>query len=140
MKHFPIPRFTFVLFFTLIAHSTLIAQKLTEEKLLGCWKIKSIEFLQANKDSAELTKNIKSIFTCFEKNGKFTTKLKNEVDVQIIGTGTFNISADGKTLTQKRGADDGGIDESAEVVMVSNEEVSFKILQMIFHFERIPGQ
>ena len=140
MKHLPILKFATVLFFASIFHFPLMAQKVTEEKLLGCWKIKSVEFLQTNKDSLALINNIKGIITCFENNGKFTIKMKTGEKVEIVGTGTFNIDADGKTINQKRDADDNGVDEPAEIVKVSDQELSFKVSEMIFHFERIPIQ
>ncbi|MFT3912296.1 MAG: hypothetical protein QM737_22910 [Ferruginibacter sp.] len=133
-------KFVTGLFFTFIFHSTLIAQKATEEKILGCWKIKSIEFLEINKDSMNLINSTKGIITCFEKDAKFTTKLKSGTDVQIVGTGTYSISADGKTFNQKRDADDGAVDEPAEIVKFNDKEVSFKISKMILHFERLSKQ
>ncbi len=138
MIRFLLSRVVSIVFLVLGVQFSLMAQKLTEEKLNGCWKIKSIEFLHPTEDSAEIIKSAKGIITCFDKNGKFVTKIKTDDSEQIIGTGSFSIGADGKTVSQKRDVDDGGIDEPAEANMVNDNEITFKVEQLILHYERIP--
>jgi hypothetical protein len=139
MKQYNICRIALMLLAPLFCHSTVKAQKLTEEKLLGCWKLTSIEFLKPTKDSQELINSAKNIVTCFEKNGKFTTKFKTGNSEEIVGTGSFSIAADGKTINQKRDADDGGIDDPAEVTIINDRELSFKVEgEVILHYVRLP--
>ena len=53
-----------------------------------------------------------------------------------MGTGTYKISLNGKTITQKRDADDGGVDAPGEIVKMNSKEFSIKVENVILHFEK----
>ena len=110
------------------------AQQLTQEKLIGCWSAKSIEFYEPVEDSAYFAASFKTSTTCFDKNGKFSTSFKTPAGQETAGTGTYSLSADGKTLNQQSdaGFDEG--DEPAEVRMISEKEIEFKIGGAIIRF------
>jgi hypothetical protein len=117
--------------------SNAVAQKVTNEKLIGCWEIKSIEFLQPMDDSVNMVNGIKGMIICFDINGKFITKIKKGGNIEIIGLGSFNIRPDGKTIDQKSTKNDGVVNESAEVLIRADQKLSFKVKEFIIHCERI---
>ena len=102
MKKFKV---AIVVVITILFHSNLLAQNATEDKVLGCWKVKSVEFIKSSSNSDEMAKGAKGMITCFDKGGKFTTKFRENNKEIIIGTGKFKIEADGKTINQKRDVD-----------------------------------
>lgn len=121
----------------LISHTNLMAQKFKAEDLNGCWKFGRIEFLEPMPDSLNFLKETKNYIVCFEGNGKFITKQKTSSGERVLGDGTFNLEADGKTITQKRNATDGEVDEPGEIVLLTNKELAIKADMMIIHFERM---
>ena len=121
----------------LFTTQNLAAQVATEAKLLGCWEISRFEFLEPMEDSLDLINGSKGHTICFEKNGKFNAKQVIGKDETPIGTGTYSIDADGKTLHQKRDADDGGIDEPGEVVSVTESQLALKAHNLIMHLRRV---
>ena len=102
----------------------------------GCWKVKFVEFLEPSEDSALTVDMATKMVTCFDKNGKFITKMVEGKDQIIVGTGTYKISLNGKTITQKRDADDGGVDAPGEIVKMNSKEFSIKVENVILHFEK----
>lgn len=127
-------------FFTIILFSTRLnseAQIANEEKLLGCWKVSKSEFLKPAEDSADLTTSMKNYISCFEKEGKFITKIKTKNGEKIIGTGTYHIGSDGKTIYQKRNSEDNGIDSPGEVVILNDQELAIKADNVILHFMKL---
>ncbi|MEO8771826.1 MAG: hypothetical protein ABI402_17145 [Ferruginibacter sp.] len=127
-------------FLIVISFSTQLsshAQIATEEKLLGCWKMSKFEFLKPVKDSADLISSMKNYISCFEKNGKFTTKIKTKNGEKPVGTGIYSIGADGKTIYQKRNAEDDGVNSPGEVVFLTERELAIKIDNVILHLVKI---
>jgi hypothetical protein len=134
MKDFKV---AIMLVLAILFHSKLIAQNATEDKLLGCWKVKSVEFPKTSPESDEMANSAKGMITCFEKKGKFTTKFRENNKEIIIGTGTFKIDTDGKTIIQKRDAEDGDVDAPGEIIKINEKEFSIKVEDVILHFERL---
>ena len=126
-----------MLVIAILFHFNLLAQKATEDNILGCWKVKSVEFTKSSPESDEMANGAKGMITCFEKKGKFTTKLRENNKDIIIGTGTFKIDSDGKTIHQKRDVDDGDIDALGEIIKFNDREFSIKVEDVILHFERL---
>lgn len=133
-KHF------FKYFLTIILfsiHLNVWAQITTEEKLLGCWKVSKFEFIKPVEDSANLITGMKNFISCFEKDGKFVTKINANNDKKIIGTGTFNIGSDGKTIYQKRNTEENGVDSAGEIVILNDKELAIKVDNVVIHLVKI---
>lgn len=130
-----ISKLIFSIIILLVFAFDAVAQKVTAEKLVGCWEIKSIEFLQPMEDSIDMINNTKGLITCFTKDGKFVTKRKEDKGFQIVGTGTFDIRPDGKTIDQKNAASNNSVDESAEVLIRTDQKISFKVKEFILNYE-----
>lgn len=126
-----------IVLLALVANTRLKAQIATEEKLLGCWKFSKLDNPEPEEGSKQMDDEMKGHTVCFEKNGKFSARKVIGDQVTPIGTGTFSIRADGKTIDQKRDADDGGIDESGEVVALTEDLLSIKFGSMIMHLKRV---
>lgn len=101
------------------------AQKSNAEKIIGCWIFKTFEFVSPNEFSKEIIKEAQNTEVCFDTNGKFTT-IKTGTNAATI-TGVYSLSADGKTLSQKRDFSSEGIDEDAEIVLLDAENMTFKL-------------
>ena len=140
MKSFRTFKVAAILFLFILLHSDLPAQNSTEDKLPGCWKVKSVEFIKSTENADEIANEAKAMITCFEKNGKFTTKfLENDKEI-IVGTGTFKIGSDGKTIQSKRdvdAADDDGTDAPGEIIKINEREFSIRVEDIILHYERL---
>ena len=136
MKKFKV---AIVLVITILFHSNLLAQNATEDKVLGCWKVKSVEFIKSSSNSDEMANGAKGMITCFDKGGKFTTKFRENNKEIIIGTGKFKIEADGKTINQKRDVDgdDDETDAPGEIIKINDREFSIKVEDVILHYERL---
>ena len=137
MKQHSSLKFIIILASIFFTQTNLSAQKVTEAKLLGCWAIKRFEFLQPMPDSSSIINESKGYIVCFEVNGKFITKQKTGDNDKLIGDGTYSIDPDGKTLHEKRNAQDDGEDEPAEIVVLTNNELALKVDVMIIHLERV---
>ena len=115
-----------------------VAQKVTETKLLGCWKLNRFEFLTPVNDSAAVVNASKNYISCFETNGRFVTKQKTKTGEKLIGTGTYKIDADGRTIHQQRDLqDEEDTDEPAEVVLITDQKLDIKTGDVIMHLERV---
>jgi hypothetical protein len=110
------------------------AQKSNAEKIIGCWIFKKIEFINPNEFSEEIIKEAKNTEVCFDTNGKFTT-IKPGANTATI-TGVYSLSADEKTLSQKRDVYSEGIDEDAEIIVLDAENLTFKLEFGTMHLER----
>lgn len=133
-KHFIKYLFTIILF---LISFNLLAQITSKEKLSGCWKVNKFEFLSPVEDSAELVTGMKNYIICFEMGGKYITKINIKNIEEIIGTGTYHISSDGKTIYQKRNSDDNGIDSPGDVVILNDRELAIKADKVILHFVKL---
>lgn len=125
---------TVILFYM---HFTSQAQIATEEKLLGCWKVKKIEFLKPIEDSADFITGMKNYISCFEKDGKYVSKINSKNGEKVIGTGTYNVGSDGKTIYQKRNTKDNGDDSPGEVLILNDRELALKVDNIILHLQKI---
>lgn len=114
-----------------------LAQDTTNKKLVGCWQVKSIEFLQPVEDSVSLKNQIKNVYTCIEIDGKFITKSNMNNTTVVVGKGSLYISPDGKTLIQRREGDSRGKNESAEIQIKSDRKMSLKLREFILNYERL---
>ena len=131
MKYLKIVAFTFFLF--TVANSK--AQKTNSEKILGCWTLKKIEFNGKYDFSEELIKQTQNTIVCFKLNGKFITNKSENSSVAI--NGSYKISDDGKTLTQKRDlSSEGSVDEDAEIEFIDDQNLTFKLEFGVMYFER----
>jgi hypothetical protein len=101
----------------------VVAQKENATKIVGCWILKKMAFSDPKMRSAEIEAEAKDSEVCFTAGGKFaTTKPGN--DKSPI-TGTFAISEDGTTLTQKRDQNEEGVEDDATIVVLNDQELVF---------------
>lgn len=121
----------------LFIHTALFSQKYKSGDMIGCWAVKRFEFLQSRNDSMNIINSSKGYIICFEANGKFVTKQKTGNGEKVIGDGTYNMEADGKTLNQKRNGADEGEDEPAEIVRLTDRELAMKVDGMVMHLEKV---
>ncbi|WNM18800.1 lipocalin family protein [Flavobacterium capsici] len=118
----------------LLVTATTFAQKSNAEKILGCWVLKKMEFSNPANDAPELSEEAMNSYVCFEKDGTFTTRLGgNESEVV---KGKYQISADGKTLTQSRDIQDEGNDEQAEISVLDDTKLELKLEFGVMYFVR----
>ncbi len=135
MKHLYFS-FIFLLFFGTIS---LHAQQSNSEKIIGCWKIKSVEIIEEmDKEEAEEIRNgALGMIICLDGKGKFSTTMPPEKGGAVVGTGIYKLEADGKTLTQSRDVEDEDVDLPAEIIKLTDKSLSLKIEYMIIHYERV---
>lgn len=125
-----------ILLIFVFSASNMIGQKSNAEKILGCWIFDKVEFASENDYSEILLKQAKNSVVCFTPNGKFNTSI-NGVDPV---SGTYSISADGKTMTQKR--DSSGeenlieLEMEAEIQSLDDAVLVFSTEFGIMHFKR----
>ncbi|WP_333878568.1 lipocalin family protein [Flavobacterium sp.] len=111
-----------------------LAQKDHARKILGCWVFQKIEY--DNKAVAENAESPapNSVTVCFEAGGTYTT---TEANSNTPITGTYAVSADGKTITQQRdNPEEGTLDENAVLSFIN---INSMVLQLEFarlYFER----
>lgn len=123
-----------LLYLLVVATATSFAQQSNAEKVLGCWVLKKMEFSNPNEKTPELSEENMNTYVCFEKDGTFTTRLGgNESDVV---KGKYQISADGKTLTQSRDIQDEGNDEQAEITVLNDKAMELKLEFGVMYFVR----
>lgn len=132
--YFFMKRSWIIVFLILCCCHNASAQKNNAEKIIGCWIFKKIEFINPNDFSEEIIKEAKNTEVCFDTNGKFTT-IKPGANAATI-TGVYSLSADGKTLSQKRDVSSEGIDEDAEIVVLDAENLTFKLEFGTMYLER----
>ena len=118
-------RYWIIVFLNLCCCHNANAQKSNAEKIIGCWIFKTFEFVNPDEFSKEIIKEAQNTEVCFDTNGKFTT-IKPGTNAVTI-TGVYSLSADGKTLSQKRDVSSEGIDEDAEIVLLDAENMTFKL-------------
>ncbi len=114
--------------------SNSVMAQATVDKLLGCWKLKSISFSEPNKDSVEIRQSV-GFHICFEKNGSFSAQSPKG---ESMGKGTYAISADGKTLEQHMHDNEpGNTDLPATIITLNDKELALQAEEVTMHFERI---
>lgn len=125
---------TFLLF--VFTTFTATSQKENAQKILGCWVFKKIEYpsnIDAPKDGAP---SPNSVTVCFETEGKYSTSVVGSTEVI---TGKYQLSEDGKTITQQRDfQEEGTIDEDASIEFPDNKTIILKLEFASLYFERKP--
>nr|WP_294778002.1 hypothetical protein [uncultured Flavobacterium sp.] len=118
----------------ILTTTTATAQKENAQKILGCWVFKKIEYpsnIDIPKDGSPLPD---SVTVCFETEGKYTTTMVGSTEVM---TGTYQISEDGKTITQQRDIqEEGTIDEDASIEFPDDNKIILKLEFAQLFFER----
>lgn len=134
MRHLKIFLFLFLSFTT----SKTVAQKTNAEKILGCWIFKKIEFKTQNDFSDEVAKEAKNSVVCFTPDGKFSTTMAEVGSEPMVGS--YKVSADGKTMSQKKDSSGeegfGSIEEDAEIEFVDDKQLIFKFGLGTIYFDR----
>lgn len=123
-----------LLFGVLLFSCQSFSQKSNTESILGCWKFKKIEFFEESEFNYQSNIEAKNTVVCFDEKGKFTNK-KNGFDEVI--SGSYSLSADGKTLFQKSDADEFENDIDATIKKL---DANFLVLETEFgvmYFDRI---
>ncbi|WP_284651424.1 hypothetical protein [Flavobacterium terrisoli] len=128
----------FAFLFLSLTTSKAVAQKTNAEKILGCWVFKKIEFKNPKDIPADMVDEAQNSVVCFDSDGKFTTTLAQVGAVPIHGH--YEISADGKTLTQKQDSsgEEGfeSIEEDAEIELLDDQQLIFKFGLGTIYFDR----
>lgn len=103
-----------------------VAQKENARKILGCWVLKNVEFVSKNEFSEQILQQARNSVVCFDASGKFTTTLGTAGLPPV--TGSYQISADGKTMVQKKdNPEEGEVDEDSEIAMLDDKQLVFKL-------------
>jgi len=102
-----------------------VAQEDHAKKILGCWIFQKIEYTVAMDTAEDTSPAPNSIKVCFEAGGKYTTTVIGTNDTL---TGTYEFSADGKTIIQKRDIQQDGItDENAAIAFPTADSLVFTL-------------
>ncbi len=88
------------LFLFLFATISVQAQTKVENQLLGCWGVKELSSADGKEISITDLNGPGSFFICFGENGKVTSTAEDGGNTRELGTGRFEVLADGKTLRQ----------------------------------------
>ena len=100
------------------------AQPFTEKDLAGCWEIKEVRIEDKEQVLNVNDLNGPGIFiTCFMPGGKFVSKVEDDGKTRELGTGSYSILKDGKTLQQSRDLTDDseyGEDVDGEIVSIES--------------------
>lgn len=123
-----------LILFILFTTTTSLAQKENAQKIQGCWVFKKMVAPASANIPQESMPPADSITVCFEANGKYTSAIVNN---PILLTGQYQVSADGKTLTQQRDIqEEYTVDEDATIEFTSENAVILKLEQAHLYFER----
>lgn len=139
MKHINIIKFYLSIILFSIDFSSK-GQIITIEKLLGCWKTNKLEFLKSAEDSTQLITSVHNYISCFDQKGKFNTRLLTKNGENFLGSGTYTIDQDGKTIYQKRDIKDNGVDSVGEVTILNDRELVIKVEDVIIHLTKIKNE
>ena len=93
-----------------------------------------MEFAEAKPDDANLSAEAMNSYVCFEKDGTFITRLGGQ-ETNVV-KGNYQLSADGKNLSQSRDVDDAGNDEEAEIMVLNDKKLALKHEFGTMYFER----
>ena len=105
--------------------TTAFAQKTNAEKLIGCWVLKSMNYSKPLPDKLKLSKEAMNSTVCFDVDGKFITELGGENPLTVKGN--YNLSVDGKTLSQSREVKDHDTDEEAEITQLDEKKLALTL-------------
>ena len=123
-----------VLLLFILTNLKSVAQNSNAEKILGCWIFKELQFSEQVDFAEELNKNAKNTVVCFTSDGNFTNSKSGVASNKI--NGTYKISEDGKTITQKSDISSENEDESAEIHSIDDKLLVFKLEFGKMVFER----
>jgi hypothetical protein len=123
-----------LILFILFTTTTTLAQKENAQKIQGCWVFKKMVAPASANIPKESMPPADSITVCFEASGKYTSTIVNN---PILLTGKYQVSEDGKTLTQQRDLqEEYTVDEDATIEFTSENAVILKLEQAHLYFER----
>jgi hypothetical protein len=127
----PLKLFLFVIVFMKLDDPK--AQSIDTSKILGCWEIEKMEFLEKAENQTEIEGSSKGFVTCFEKEGNFTTKIKTAGP--IIGSGTYHFVEGGKFIVQESGNTG---ESKGEIIRLDKEQFILKTPagNILLHFKR----
>ena len=99
--------------------------------IIGNWTISKWEYL--NKDpnrNIQFEKDAKDKIVTFKEDNKCETTKTVNGKKQVIGSGSYNISEDGKTFFQDK--------QQFEIISLENDEFAVRVEKdLIIHFKRI---
>jgi len=109
---------------------TAYSQQSNQTKIIGTWTFDMFDFLKPDNDSLNLIKDATGITITFENGDQYSTKKTIGNNITDIETGTYSISADGKTITQQG--------EQGEIVTLTDLELVMKVDdQIVIHLKRV---
>ncbi len=130
MKHYHRHKLALAFSMAICCSGNAKAQLVTEEKLIGCWKVTHIEFLHPMRDSTDLQKETKNYQTCFEKGMKFVTTNGASKD-SLVGSGSYHIGENGKSIYENG-------DTRAEVTALDETHLALRVMDdLVLYYERI---
>lgn len=88
------------LFGLALAANAQSINKPNPDDLLGSWGLSKQVFLIPSDDSTEIRKGNEGIILSFTQKGTFTTKQRAGNTILTLGTGSYSVSEDGKSLIQ----------------------------------------
>jgi len=111
-----------------------LAQEDHAKKILGCWVFQKIEYTEAMDMGEDTSPAPNSLKVCFDPGGKYTTTV---IATNDSLTGTYEFSADGKTIIQKRDIQpDGTTDENAAIAFPTADSLVFTLEFARLYFYR----
>jgi len=110
-----------LIFFAIISPLYSYCQETNHTKVLGTWAFMKFEFTKPMKDSLALIGNSKGMIVTFETENKVIMKRKKENEKEIIRTGTYTLSEDGKSMFQN--------DVEAQILSLTDEELVMKVVE-----------
>lgn len=114
--------------------TTTLAQKENAQKIQGCWVFKKMVAPASANIPQDSMPPADSITVCFEANGKYTSTMANNT---APITGQYQISEDGKTITQQRDVqEEYSVDEDATIEFTTDNKVILKMEFAHLYFER----
>jgi hypothetical protein len=123
-----------LILFILLITTTSLAQKENAQKIQGCWVFKKMVAPASANIPQESMPPADSITVCFEANGKYTSTMTNNT---APITGQYQISADGKTITQQRDVqEENTFDEDASIEFPNENSIILKLEYAHLYFER----
>lgn len=121
-------------FLTLLA-ANAFAQKTNAEKIVGCWVLTKMELNDKSYFPKDQLEETQKATVCFSADGKFVTT-KGGKGIEPI-EGTYQVSDDGKKLTQRRKASmEGVVDDDAALEFLDDNHLTFTLEFGKMHFER----
>lgn len=117
--------------FVLLLQTLHTSAQSKSSMVIGNWSISKWEDLNTDPNKHTLLdKNAKDKIVTFKKDNKCETTKTVNGKKQIIGSGSYNISEDGKTFYQDK--------QSYEIVSLEQNEFAIRVQpDLIIHFKRV---